>query len=518
MGALIRIPLRLVLPCLAVSLVAVGAVAVGLADVSGTRGYLVQQTDNDLLNCTSSMLSHRLVVAPVSDPVPASCDVELLSPGGQLLTPLAPGPAAGPAIPAGGSWPAAHAGRPATVPGAGTSGSWLVLVEAVRYEPQRILYVYGPDNVRYVISGHSGHGASGMLVVMTRLAGIGPVTTRVTVSFAATAGAMLVLLVGAALILTCAILRPLRQAAELAQIAGQAAAAELSQLMPAWAVPPAGERSRWLSGMGFTRISEQMDASRAAEASARKSAGQLSSHLAEVSLELRTSVNVVAGFAERCQQRGKPLLADLDRMMRRVTSEVARMEAAIERLGPQPAQTGDLSRARCCTEPAKRENMVVVNCLPSVWLMKETALTETTAVPAVTGFHHFSPTVSDVEASAQWYERVFGMNRVPVTFPHHGAEEQGYAVLLIDPRSGVAIGLHHHEANPGQLFDESRTGLDHISFGVADRASLDAWASWLDELGIKHSGVIDTAKPMPYSVVVFRDPDNLQLELFYAAA
>jgi hypothetical protein len=30
--------------------------------------------------------------------------------------------------------------------------------------------------------------------------------------------------------------------------------------------------------------------------------------------------------------------------------------------------------------------------------------------------------------------------------------------------------------------------------------------------------VIDTAKPMPYSVVVFRDPDNLQLELFYAAA
>ena len=44
-------------------------------------------------------------------------------------------------------------------------------------------------------------------------------------------------------------------------------------------------------------------------------------------------------------------------------------------------------------------------------------MTETTAAPAVTGFHHFSPTVSDVEASAQWYERVFGMNRVPVTFP-----------------------------------------------------------------------------------------------------
>jgi catechol-2,3-dioxygenase len=52
---------------------------------------------------------------------------------------------------------------------------------------------------------------------------------------------------------------------------------------------------------------------------------------------------------------------------------------------------------------------------------KEPALTEATAVPAVTGFHHFSATVSDVEASAQWYERVFGMNRVPVTFPGSAA-------------------------------------------------------------------------------------------------
>ncbi len=150
-------------------------------------------------------------------------------------------------------------------------------------------------------------------------------------------------------------------------------------------------------------------------------------------------------------------------------------------------------------------------------LMKESALAETTRGPAVAGFHHFSPTVSDVEASAQWYQRVFGMDRVPVTFPHYGAEESGYAVLLADPRSGIMIGLHHHEANPGQPFQESQTGLDHIAFGVADRTALDVWASWLDELAIGHSGVIDTDKPVPYSVVVFRDPDNIQLELFWMA-
>ena len=109
------------------------------------------------------------------------------------------------------------------------------------------------------------------------------------------------------------------------------------------------------------------------------------------------------------------------------------------------------------------------------------------------------------------------MTRVPVAFPHHGAEQGGYAVVLTEPRSGIALGLHHHEANPGQSFDERRTGLDHISFAVAGRADLDAWARWLDSLGVENSGVVDTDNPVPYSVVVFRDPDNIQLELIYMA-
>jgi glyoxylase I family protein len=143
---------------------------------------------------------------------------------------------------------------------------------------------------------------------------------------------------------------------------------------------------------------------------------------------------------------------------------------------------------------------------------------ESGVAPAVTGYHHFAPTVSDVQASARWYERVFGMTRVPDAFPHHGGEKGGYAVVLREPRSGIVLGLHHHETNPGQPFDERRTGLDHMSFAVASRADLDAWASWLDRLGVANSGVVDTGNPVPYSVVVFRDPDNIQLELIYMAA
>ena len=53
-------------------------------------------------------------------------------------------------------------------------------------------------------------------------------------------------------------------------------------------------------------------------------------------------------------------------------------------------------------------------------------------------------------------------------------------------------------------------GLDHISFQVADRAALEAWIDWLDELNIGHTGI--RRRPNgPYATVVFRDPDN-QLE------
>jgi glyoxylase I family protein len=108
------------------------------------------------------------------------------------------------------------------------------------------------------------------------------------------------------------------------------------------------------------------------------------------------------------------------------------------------------------------------------------------AGPGLTGIHHFSATVTDVEASAAWYQRLFGMARVPVTFPHYECEDTGYAVLLLDQRSGVVIGLHANRANEREAFDECRTGLDHVSFGVADRDALVTWAARLDELGIEH--------------------------------
>lgn len=132
--------------------------------------------------------------------------------------------------------------------------------------------------------------------------------------------------------------------------------------------------------------------------------------------------------------------------------------------------------------------------------------------PSCSGIQHLSLTVTDVEKSADWYQRLFGMERVPVTFPHHDREQTGYAVLLVEPGSGLAIGLHKNTANTGERFDEARTGLDHVSFDVATRPELEGWVARLDQFGVEHTGIRDLQQPFPFSTVVFRDPDNIQLE------
>lgn len=133
--------------------------------------------------------------------------------------------------------------------------------------------------------------------------------------------------------------------------------------------------------------------------------------------------------------------------------------------------------------------------------------------PSVSRINHISLTVRDLEASVGWYQRVFGFQRFPGTIPHYEREETGYAVLLIDPSSGVGIGLHTNQGNQGRSFDEAVTGLDHVSFQVEDHAQLERWDEHLTAVGVQHTRIRDLTEGLVYSTVVFRDPDNIQLEL-----
>lgn len=95
----------------------------------------------------------------------------------------------------------------------------------------------------------------------------------------------------------------------------------------------------------------------------------------------------------------------------------------------------------------------------------------------------------------------------------HRNDERGYSVkYLMEPNSGVVMGFEQHDANPGSPFDERRVGLDHLSWNVDSREELDAWLRRLNERSIANSGI--TEEDM-WDVLVFRDPDNVQLEFVY---
>jgi catechol 2,3-dioxygenase-like lactoylglutathione lyase family enzyme len=108
--------------------------------------------------------------------------------------------------------------------------------------------------------------------------------------------------------------------------------------------------------------------------------------------------------------------------------------------------------------------------------------------------------------SARWYESVLGFEIRGERFN----EAAGLPwVHLIHPSSRVSVGLVEHPDNSGERFDERRSGLDHLSFAVARREDLEAFARRLSELGFQ-ARILDTEVA---SVIVLRDPDNIQIEL-----
>jgi catechol-2,3-dioxygenase len=121
--------------------------------------------------------------------------------------------------------------------------------------------------------------------------------------------------------------------------------------------------------------------------------------------------------------------------------------------------------------------------------------------------NHVALTVRDLEVSGPWYRALIDAD--PVLDEHTDAGFR-HIVWLLD--GGALFGIHQHDrALETEPFSEFRVGLDHVSFGCADRAELQKWASRLDELGIEHGGIVDAHYGSGLS---FRDPDGIALEFF----
>ena len=122
--------------------------------------------------------------------------------------------------------------------------------------------------------------------------------------------------------------------------------------------------------------------------------------------------------------------------------------------------------------------------------------------------HHVALTVSDIDASVAWYSDLFGF--VELAREAHFGGAGGNAVLVGYPDGSMAIGLNYHPTNGGEIFDPTRTGLDHVGFTVPDRATLEEWEARISEKGIKHSPISDHEWG---SSLNFRDLDDMQLQL-----
>ena len=128
-------------------------------------------------------------------------------------------------------------------------------------------------------------------------------------------------------------------------------------------------------------------------------------------------------------------------------------------------------------------------------------------MPSFPPLQHVALTVRDLTVSVPWYEALFELEPV---LDEDTDPDYHHTVYLLG--GATMIGLHQH-VTPAPLgrFSEYMVGLDHVSFGCADRAELEKWTRRLDELGIQHGGIKDATYG---SGVSFRDPDGIALEFF----
>ena len=131
-------------------------------------------------------------------------------------------------------------------------------------------------------------------------------------------------------------------------------------------------------------------------------------------------------------------------------------------------------------------------------------------MPTLAGYSHLSLTVTNLDKSTRWYRELLGF------FLDSEVKGDGFRRnRLRHPDAGITLTLTAHDAGSGDRFDERRTGMDHVSFAVPSIDELHVFKEQFVERGVDHSEIKPTASGAG-GMITFRDPDNIQLEVFAA--
>jgi glyoxylase I family protein len=122
--------------------------------------------------------------------------------------------------------------------------------------------------------------------------------------------------------------------------------------------------------------------------------------------------------------------------------------------------------------------------------------------------HHVAITVTNLGRSQEWYGRVLG-------WKHTWTSEAGTPQCSVGALPDGTLLCFWTHGGDGTAFDFSRTGLDHLAFGVDSLAELSAWEQRFAELGVPYSPPADAG---PFGRAInFKNPDGIALELFVPA-
>ena len=131
---------------------------------------------------------------------------------------------------------------------------------------------------------------------------------------------------------------------------------------------------------------------------------------------------------------------------------------------------------------------------------------------------HIAMTVSDLERSTAFYDKVFGFigfKRVEVPESTQQAMKtrlqawvgQGYSISIRPSKGDFARRLH----------DRNAPGFNHLAFTAKDRSDVEKLHELLREMG---ATILDAPAEYPYSpgyfAVYFSDPDGLKFEFAHA--
>ena len=122
----------------------------------------------------------------------------------------------------------------------------------------------------------------------------------------------------------------------------------------------------------------------------------------------------------------------------------------------------------------------------------------------ISGFHHVTLPARDLERSGDWYERVFGFQRVLIE-----EDEDRVTMVMLEHPEGMLLCLHQ-SPDLGQAWHGLDSAVAVLSFRVASRADLVAWDERLAELQTEHSGPRQAHLGWALDVL---DPSGLRIQL-----